>query len=308
MECMEFKLEPPLFEEYLQDHQKIERSDQARSDALDFAHPVDAGIIRILDSPLVNKPISSVMDVMIDSQYGMMLATGLRVDNQDVPLAKIVRKCAETLKIEVPYTIISSSISGLNALAVGSDNSVYIAISSLLQKMFNEEELRFVVGHECGHIALGHTMYHTLVATMSSFADMIPIVGPVVYKLVSWPLKAWSRRSEISADRAGLLCCGDVKTACRVLLRLEAGFTSIENFDIDTYISDTIHSLRHSQIGYLRELTAEHPILAKRMEALMVFANSEKYYRITGKTPEARADLYSDEELNHRTEQIISVI
>lgn len=308
MERMEFKLESPSFEEYLHDHEKLERSDHSRSDALNYAHPVDAGIIRILDLPLVNKSFSALLDVIIDAQYGVMLATGLRVDNQDVPMAQIVKECAKTLEIEVPYTLISSSVSGLNAITVGTDNSVYIAISSLLQRMFSEDEVKFVVGHECGHIALGHTMYHTIVSTMSNFAEMIPIVGPVVYKLAAWPLKAWSRRSEISADRAGLLCCGDVRVACKALLRLEAGFASVENFDVDTYISNTANQLQNSQLGYLGELTADHPILSKRMEALMVFANSEKYYRITGKTPETSAILYSDEELNYRTEQIVSVL
>lgn len=308
MEHKRFNLDSPSFEEFLMNNENIERADCARSDALDFAHPVDAGIIRILDAPLVNKAFSALLDVTIDAQYGMMLSTGLRIDDQDSHMADIVRHCAKTLKIQVPYTIISSSITGLNAVTVGTDNYVYIAISSLLQKMFDEDEMKFVVGHECGHITLGHVMYHTVVATCSNLAQLIPVLGPTIYQLASWPLKAWSRRSEVSADRAGLLCCGDVRTACRTLLRLEAGFLPVESFDVDEYIANTSKQIHKSQIGYLGELFAEHPILAKRMEALRVFANSEKYYRITGKTPEAGIELFPDEELNRRTEQIVSVL
>lgn len=308
MEYKRFNLDTPSFEEFLMDNAYIERADSARSDALDFAHPVDAGIIRILNSPLVNKAVSAFLDVTIDAQYGMMLSTGLRIDNQDSPMADIVKHCARTLKIQIPYTITSSSITGLNAVTVGTDNYVYIAISSLLQKMFDEDEMKFVIGHECGHITLGHAMYHTVVATCGNLSQLIPVLGPTIYQLVSWPLKAWSRRSEISADRAGLLCCGDVRTACRTLLRLEAGFLPVESFDVDEYIANTSRQIQNSQLGYLSELFAEHPILAKRMEALQVFANSEKYYRITGKTPEEGIELYSDEELNRRTEQIVSVL
>lgn len=303
-----YNLECPSFEMFLKNNEKIERSEKSRDSALDFAHPVDAGIIRVLDSPMVNKAFAGLVDLTVDAQYGLIFSTGLRIDDQESEIGDIIRHCAKTLEINVPYTVISSSITGLNAMTVGTDEFVYIAVSSLLKNIFENDEVCFVIGHECGHIALGHVLYHTVVSTMSSFSQLIPLVGPAVYQLISWPLKAWSRRSEISADRAGLLCCGDIYTACRTLLRLEAGFEAVENFDVDTYIQNTSDSLRHTQIGYLQELFADHPILAKRMEALRVFANSEKYYRLTGKRPFAGTELYTDEELNRRTEQIVSVI
>lgn len=307
MEQKLYELECPSFDAFLQDHEKIRRTADSRSSALDFAHPVDANIIRILDSPLVNKAFSGLIDLTVDAQYGLVLSTGLRVDNQENELGGIVRDCAKTLGINVPYTVISSSIAGLNAKTIGTDEFVYIAISSLMQRMFEDNELRFVIGHECGHVALGHVLYHTVVNALSSFSQLIPVVGPAVYQMIAWPLKAWSRRSEISADRAGLYCCGDVNIACRTLLRLEAGFTSVEALDVQEYIQNTNDMLRHSQIGHLAELFDQHPIIAKRMEALLVFANSEKYYRLTGKTPPAGAVLYDDAELDRRTEQIVSV-
>lgn len=307
MEQKLYELECPSFDAFLQGHEKIQRTEDSRSNALEFAHPMDVNIIRILDSPLVNKAFSGLVDVTVDAQYGLVLSTGLRVDNQESGLGGIVRDCAKALGINVPYTVISSSIAGLNAKTIGTDEFVYIAISSLMQRMFEDDELRFVIGHECGHIALGHVLYHTVVNTLSSFSQLIPVVGPAVYQMTAWPLKAWSRRSEISADRAGLYCCGDVNIACRTLLRLEAGFTSVGAFDVQEYIHNTNDRLRHSQIGHLAELFDQHPIIAKRMEALLVFANSEKYYRLTGKTPPTSAILYDDAELDRRTEQIVSV-
>lgn len=307
MEQKLYELECPSFDAFLKSHEKIRRTEDSRSNALDFAHPMDASIIRILDSPLVNKAFSGLIDLTVDAQYGLVLSTGLRVDNQENELGDIVRDCAKALGINVPYTAISSSIAGLNAMTVGTDEFVYIAISSLMQRMLEDDELRFVIGHECGHIALGHVLYHTVVNTLSNFSQLIPVVGPTVYQLAAWPLKAWSRRSEISADRAGLYCCGDVNVACKTLLRLEAGFTSVDAFDVHEYIRNTNNRLEHSQIGHLAELFNEHPIIAKRMEALLVFTNSEKYYRLTGKTPPTGVVLYDDAELDRRTEQIVSV-
>lgn len=298
----------PSFEAFLQANEQAKDADAARNEALNFAHPMDAGIIRVLDTPAVNKAFARLVDLSVDAQYGMILSTGLRVDNRQSQLADIVRHCSETLSISVPYTMISSSVTGLNAATIGTDEFVYVVISSLMEKMFDRDELSFVIGHECGHIALGHVLYHTVVSTVGSLSQLIPIIGPVIYQTVSWPLKAWSRRSEISADRAGLLCCKDVNLAVRTLLRLEAGFTSVDQFNAEEYIANANQWLKHSQIGYLTELAQDHPVLAKRMEALKIFADSEKYYRLSGQVPPAGKQLYCDAELDKRTEQIVKVI
>lgn len=298
----------PSFQAFLQTNRQAKDADAARNEALNFAHPMDAGIIRVLDTPAVNKAFARLVDLSVDAQYGMILSTGLRVDNQQSQLGDIIRHCSETLGISAPYTMISSSVTGLNAATIGTDEFVYVVISSLMEKMFDRDELSFVIGHECGHIALGHVLYHTVVSTVGSLSQLIPIIGPAIYQTVSWPLKAWSRRSEISADRAGLLCCKDVNLAVRTLLRLEAGFTSVDQFNAEEYIANANQWLKHSQIGYLTELGQDHPVLAKRMEALKIFADSEKYYRLSGQVPPTGKQLYCDAELDKRTEQIVKVI
>lgn len=303
-----FSMKAPSFEEFLQANEVTKDTGTARSEALSFAHPIDAGIIRALDTPVVNQAFARLVDLSVDAQYGMILSTGLRVDNQQSELADIVRRCSETLGIAVPYTILSSSVTGLNAMTIGTDEFVSIIVSSLMEKLFQADELSFVIGHECGHIALGHVLYHTVVSTAGSLSGLIPVIGPVIFQTISWPLKAWSRRSEISADRAGLLCCGNVDLAVRTLLRLEAGFASVDQFNAEEYIANSNQWLKHSQIGYLAELAQDHPVLAKRMEALQIFAASEKYYRLSGRIPPEGKQLYSDAELDRRTEQIVKVI
>ena len=275
---------------------------------LDFAHPVDAKIIRVLDSPVVNQVFSKIVNLSTDMNYGLMLSTGIRLDNQPSEVADILRNCASILHIAVPYTVVSSSVPGLNAITVGSDDENCIAVSSLMKALMNKDELAFVLGHECGHIALGHVLYHTVMSTVRNVAELIPLVGHSVYQLVAWPLMAWYRRSEISADRAGLLCCGDVDIACKTLLKLECGFMNADDLDVNEYISNTNRQLKHSLLGKYQELLHEHPILAKRMEALQLFARSEKYFQLSGKKVPEGVIPISDKELENRTEQIIPVM
>lgn len=285
-----------------------EQSLESRRKAKDFAHPVDTKIIQVLDNPLVNSVFSKIINLSTDLDFGLILSTGIRMDNKNGEVKDALFQCSEILGIPVPYTVVSSSVPGMNAYTMGTDGANCIAISSLLKAMMDHSELTFVLGHECGHIALGHVLYHSVMATIRNVSDLIPKIGHSIYQMVAWPLMAWHRRSEISADRAGLLCCGDVQVACRSLMKLEGGFMNLDDINVDEYISDTNQQLRNTVFGRYQELLHEHPILAKRMEALKLFAQSEKYYRLRGIPVPEGMQLLSDSELDSLTEKIIQVM
>ncbi|MDE6590314.1 MAG: M48 family metallopeptidase, partial [Oscillospiraceae bacterium] len=183
---------------------------EARLKSLAFAHPVDQTIIKALDNAAVNAVFNKVVQTSIDANYGLTLATGIHVSqNTYSQIYEVVLECAQSLGIPVPYVIISDSVRGLNACTAGTDQFAFIAISSMLPMVLKREELKFVIGHECGHLALGHVVYHTATSMMGAMGGLLPLVGPIIAKTISYPLNAWSRRSDISADRAGLICCQD---------------------------------------------------------------------------------------------------
>ena len=62
-----------------------EISSSARKKILDYAHPVDSSLIKVLDNPTVNAAISKLVQVGIDANYGITLATGIHVTNKTSP-------------------------------------------------------------------------------------------------------------------------------------------------------------------------------------------------------------------------------
>lgn len=272
-----------------------------------YCHPVDKKIIDVLDNPAINAVFGTVSDFGADQNFGQIIASAVPVNSNNYPREdEIVCSCSEKLNIRKPYTVISNVLPGINACTVGSDDEPYLILSSLLVKMLSKEQLKFVVGHECGHIAMGHVVYHSAVRTAGSFSRLIPVIGPVVFNTISFPLLAWERRSEITADRAGLICCEDLELAQRTLLQLESAFQNADNLDIDGYIESSRKYLKRGTVRKLGELTLNHPLIAKRMEALSVFAISECYFDIIGK--EKPAGAISDQELEKNTESIISIL
>lgn len=273
----------------------------------DYAHPVDAGIVKFLDNKAVNAVFKNLVEMLADSTYGPIIASGIRISNKTYPeIDTIVDDCVKELGIVKPYVIISSSIHGLNAMAFGSDDEPYVAISPLLAQTMSPEQIRFIIGHECGHIAMGHMVYHTVISIATNFASAIPVIGPIVQKVGTLPLMAWSRRSEITADRAGLLCCGNVNTAKRTLLQLEMPFMKAEKIDISEYVSNSEEYLNNGVLRRLNEFSNAHPIIPKRIQALDEFVRSNKYYHSIGKN--APADTIDDTALESSIENIIKVI
>lgn len=271
-----------------------------------YAHPIDSKIINILDMPGIKTVFSSAVDMMTDLNYSQIIASGIPVNANSFPeINDIVNHCVAVLGIRRPYVVVSSAIS-LNAFTVGSDEEPYIILGNMLVRVMDSEKLTFIIGHECGHIAMGHVIYHTVVSTAGSFSNAIPIIGPIVYQASSLALTAWSRRSEITADRAGLLCCLNLEEAKKSLLQLQSGFIDADQLDINNYVQNSKRYRRRSMLRRVNEFIQTHPPLSKRMEALNLFANSELYYAAQGlDVPE---NCISEGELTRSVEHIIAVL
>lgn len=271
-----------------------------------YCHPIDSSIIRALDNPAVNVVFRKVLSVAADSSFGQVIATGVPVNQRSFPhIYRIVKQCADTLRIPMPYVIVSSSV-GFNAFTTGSDQKPYIVLGSMLVKAMKEEYLHFVIGHECGHIAMGHVLYQSVANAMAYMASNVPVIGQLVNSTAGLALNAWSRRSEISADRAGLLCCGNLETAQYALLQIEMGLIDAENTNLDDYIDSSNQFRKDGIIRRLGELGQSHPLIPKRIEALELFTRSSLLYRIAGHTPPH--DALNDRTLEREIEELLKVL
>lgn len=276
----------------------------------DFSHPIDGKLIKRLDSPVVNAILKPIVEQIADFYQGQILAAAIPVNaNSFSEIDKLVNECVRTLGIRRPYVVISNSI-GFNAYTVGSDEEPHIVIGAHLVKVMSPQQLKFIIGHECGHILMGHVMYHFLASNTSVLVKMIPVIGPVLAPVldstVGLLLKAWSRRSEITADRAGLLCCNDLNVAKRSLLQLEAGFIDADNVNIDSYLENSRKFRNRSMLRRVGEYTADHPMLSKRIEALDLFARSKKYYKFLGTSAPLTA--ISDHQLEADIEKLLKIM
>lgn len=122
----------------------------------------------------------------------------------------LVRVC-EVLDTDVPPLFISQTPMA-NAGAVGMDNP-FIVLNSTLVELATPEELEVVIGHEVGHIMSDHALYRTLLFLLLDMSSRVsPIVGQAALPIML-ALLEWSRKAEISCDRAGLLAVQQLEAA-----------------------------------------------------------------------------------------------
>lgn len=296
----------PGFAEY------VERCERgwagADTGAPPYAHPVDGWITAALNAGPIRSMIQNAIDMLVSMEFGPTLAQGITLGPHAYPeLFETLAECARILDIPLPHAVITQRAGGLNASTAGTDDYSFIMVSPTLSAAFPPAELRYIIGHECGHVANRHMQYHTVAYALAGLTSVLPApIGPALKMAAGVPLSAWSRRSEVTADRAGLLCCRDASAAQRALLRLMVFPMDISNLDLDQYLQDYRDYQRyHGTISELHELTASHPMIPRRMEALRLFASSELYYRLTGLQPEAGQALLSADDLNRRVDQIV---
>ena len=270
-----------------------------------YCHPIDASIIRVLDNPAVNFTFRKILTVLCDGTFGKMIANGIPVNERSFPeVYRMVQHCADMLQIPMPYVVISGDV-GFNAFTTGSDKEPYIVLGNILVKLMTEQQLHFVIGHECGHIAMGHVLYRSVANAMKIFAANVPVIGDLVNSTAGIALNAWSRRSEITADRAGLICCGDLNVAQSALLKVEMGLLDLGEITPQDYIDSSAKYRSGSFIRRMGEYGEDHPLLAKRIEALELFMNSSLLFRLAGQS--APEEALNDRELERRIEKLLRV-
>lgn len=206
---------------------------------------------------------------------GQLLGNAVKVSERQFPrIQGLARECSETLGIATPTVYIVNN-PHLNAATYGTEDESFIMVHSALVDHYSDEELRTVLGHECGHIHNSHVVYLTTLHYLKVIASaFLPwIVYPALI-----PLNAWSRRAEITCDRAGMLCAKNDQVAQRALTKLVLGSRKLyDEFNLDAFLEQ--YEEGKDSIGRYMEVFATHPYLPKRVLAMRVFAESELYRR-----------------------------
>jgi Zn-dependent protease with chaperone function len=154
------------------------------------------------------------------------------------------------------------------------DRDPIIAVPTGMMRALTPEQMLFQIGREIGHIHTGYVAEMQVVKIIT--ARRAALVGDVASALTEfledhlkfWDEKlsrdevmrlkrlghAWQQRCELTADRAGLICCRDIKVACDAMAKTTARSHEVAaTLDAETLLAE----YKHRDVGSLAAIPVE---------------------------------------------------
>jgi Zn-dependent protease with chaperone function len=197
---------------------------------------------------------------------GRLLGGGLRVHaGQFAHVHAVVEDCARMLRMPTPHVFIRDD-PFVPCVAVGIGEPYAVVMSAQYIDHFGEDELRFLIGRELGHIASGHTRFTSLLSANGRENAVVAIA-----------FGAWLRKIEYTADRVGLLCCGSLEAAMRAIAVSSFGHLG-RTIDLGAF-AEQLRELHAEPSLRMAEWVGANPYSTNRIAALHHFARDPLYLR-----------------------------
>jgi Zn-dependent protease with chaperone function len=192
-----------------------------------------------------------------------MIGHYVMVSTQQFPhLHQMIEDGARRLGMkEAPQAFVYNSSGIMNAMAlrlVG--RTRYIWLTSQLIDADNDEQVKFVIGHELGHHAAGHL--DTLTVLLHLPAYIVPFLA-----------QAYSRGRELTCDRVGLVVCRNLQASRTALQMLACGSARL-NAQMNSAAFQAQEQMVPSIAGFILHIFSLYPRLTRRVEALGEWAQS----------------------------------
>jgi len=211
-----------------------------------YAYAGDLKMLRTLErlSP-VRAALETTGRIWRERARGELLDGAVKVTARDHAMVHaLAQRSAERLHVQAPAIFLSSK-APFGAHTFGTNEDAYVVLDRALVESLTEPELTDVLGRELGHLQNNHVTFGTARYYLRHFAATFVrwAVAPALLAL-----DGWSKRADVTGDRAGLLCTRDLD----------------------------------SSQAALRKLLKDDPRLQVRLDALALFADSAYYRGVVG--------------------------
>jgi Zn-dependent protease with chaperone function len=195
----------------------------------------------------------------------------------------LYQEVLRTLDAPEPYPLFVSQTPMVNAGAYGMERP-FVLLNSGTVHLLDDDELQYVMAHEVGHILSGHVLYRTMLVILIQLAERgFPIVG-LAARGVLVALLEWYRKSELSADRAGLLGVQDPRVVYRAMLKM-AGGGQPDEMNVTAFLEQAeayreSDDVADSVFKVMNLLGATHPFYVLRVSEMREWIESGAYDRV----------------------------
>jgi Zn-dependent protease with chaperone function len=251
-----------------------------------WEHPADRAALQALRRvPVFDEVLKKLFGFFGEKPVRLAFqANAVRVSANQFPRVHgLYLDVLETLDSEEEYPLYISQTPIVNAGAYGMEQP-FIILNSGTVSLLDDDQLSYILGHELGHVLSDHVLYRTMTFLLLQLASMgFPIVG-LAARAVLVALLEWSRKAELSCDRAGLLAVQDPEVVMRTMLKMAGGGddaeTSLQEFMVQAEEYRGGGDVADQVFKILNLIGATHPFWVLRVSELRAWIEGGEYDRI----------------------------
>ncbi len=229
-------------------------------------------IYNALQGNVVEEIIKLAKIPFSDNYYRSMLE-GHSFKVEEGTLSKyyhIFNEIKEALQFDEPVDFYITGDPSVNAFAIASQEEGepnIINVNSSLIQLMSDDELRFVIGHEMGHLINKNATLVKLINFVFPHGAPVPIT-------LQYKIRLWQQLSELVADRFGYMAMPDINVCISAFFKMSSGldFNKMD-MKVEAFLEDNKKRLEYFRndkgINF-----ATHPINPIRVEALNQFSKS----------------------------------
>lgn len=240
--------------------------------AIELEENIANQIYTALQGDIVEAVLSKIPSASRDSAWrSNMEGHSLKVEEALLKdIYDLCQEVKENLKYEGKIDFYITGDATVNAFSVASqdDNEPSIInINSGLFDLMSREELKFVIGHELGHLINKDTALARLISFIFPQGSKIPVS-------LQHKIRLHEQLAELVADRYGYIAAKDLGACVTAFYKLASGLDlSKKNISIDALIKENLKRLEYflNDQGISR---ASHPVNPIRVQALNLFATA----------------------------------
>jgi Zn-dependent protease with chaperone function len=253
----------------------------------DYEHPLDkAALEKVRNNVAFRKIMTEFIRIGVEKMFRIQYTGScLRIDKDDYPeIYERLQNAGDVLGMTKLPDLYMQYDYYINAFTTGEKEPLMVLHSGMID-FLEPAEQQYIVGHELGHILSHHVLYHMIVDSFVGFLDLGLLTKPIELALLYW-----SRMSELTADRAGLLACQDVNACIKAMIKM-AGLpqSQYDNINIPAFIEQAHEfgeksgGLIDESIKFISIAQSTHPWLVLRASELLKWIESGDYNAIINK-------------------------
>lgn len=257
--------------------------------SIDLERQLGSQIYTALQGPVVEEVLRKTKISSSDAYWrSNMEGHCLKVQPDLLPdFYALCQEVKQRLVFTEPVDFYITGDASVNAFSLAAEDKGephIVNVNSALFDLMTQDELRFVIGHELGHLINRDTALSRLINFVFPPNSNVPVS-------LQYKIRLHAQLAELVADRYGFMATESMDVCVTAFFKMASGLDLAKmNVSLDALIADNNRRLEYflKDKGVSR---ASHPVNPIRVQALNLFANAA-----------------SEEELKQGMDELISIL